>query len=1243
MNQELKIAMQTIRFLDESTNDYLYLYDLINERIYFTDKICQKYPFPPVGNQGITTDVWKNAIYSGDRRRLEEKLKKIREGQTEVHSMEYRLIDQEGNKVWVSCRGRVQKNSEGQPCFLIGSISEMALGRVVDSLTGLWNLERFMEDLGECLKTGAGYLMVLGIDNFKDINVKNGRTFGNYILRKTADILEGHAEYPMKLYRLDGDRFAVLFLKKNKKEIQEYYHSVKRDLDIFCTVSAGAVAYHSSDGQDSGIVYQYAENALDRAKKEGKDTLIFFSAEDFRKSLDRIEFQDELKDAVQNGCKGFYLCYQPQIDGRTFSIYGAEALLRYESKTRGVVSPLDFIPYLEQSGMICPVGLWVLKTAVDQCARWRRIIPNFHINVNISYVQLRQENIAELVLDILREASLPGDALTLEVTESIQLQDYSYFNKIFYQWKRHGIKIAIDDFGTGYSSLSYLKSIDIDETKIDRCFINRIHYNAYNYRLLSNMIELAHSARIQVCCEGVETEEELKALQRLKPDVFQGFLFARPYKKEEFESLYINQEAAEYKERLKREQGWRQMDSAENRFLPEREPREALDSIVENMDEMVYVCDAETRELYYLNPAGRKSTGIYDYKGRKCYQVLHDRNTPCEFCSRQKISEEKTSVRQIEESVTGRLFRIKDRLIPWRGKRAHLCIAEEIMEAGEDTSSDSALPDIQNQSAAWFEDVRENTKLGLWVIHLDEENGLAEMYADKVMNEVMGLEKPLPPQACYAHWYNRINEGYYHYVNLAVENIIQSGKLVQLEYTWKHPARGEVTVRCMGIRIPDCDGKICLQGYHRIISDLERPYFLPGGLNSEMFEYNEKKHTIYFHTDRKMISGESKKEQDFPECWIRDQIVHPHFVEVFREMFTNVQTKDNVRVREILLCSKNGIYEWFKLKTRHLSQKEKDVSTIAVLIEPAEQERTMELEYMRKSDFYEALLSETVAYAEVDVESGHFTMSGGLWESYVDKSRKKVENFNEVMSRHLESVVCSEDYEQYKKHLDLQYLKEMYKKGERNGKYSFRRYVDGCLCWMELVTHVFQDRYTENMYALLYLKNIDAVKKREIARENAAQRDPLTEVYNRIAFEQEVAAYVEKEGESTTGALIILDLDNFKQINDKFGHLKGDETLKAFTEVLKNTFRSHDLIGRLGGDEFLVFVKKVSDRQILNKRMGELFEKLGKTEKDLLACSAGICMITGKNFRYTDEVGKADIALYNSKKKGKNQYSYYDE
>ena len=231
------------------------------------------------------------------------------------------------------------------------------------------------------------------------------------------------------------------------------------------------------------------------------------------------ELLKELRFRVSEGCAGFFLQYQPQIECMGYDLFGVEALVRYRSAQGGIVPPDQFIPLLESTGLIVPVGNWVLETALRQCVAWREQLPGIHISVNVSYIQLMQPEFADRVLDLLEQTSLPGTALTLEITESMQLQDHRYFNKIFYKLQKQGVQIAIDDFGTGYSSLSYLKLISIDEIKIDRCFVSRIQHSAYNYRLVGNIIELARSAQIRVCCEGLETEQEFLALKELHPDL----------------------------------------------------------------------------------------------------------------------------------------------------------------------------------------------------------------------------------------------------------------------------------------------------------------------------------------------------------------------------------------------------------------------------------------------------------------------------------------------------------------------------------------------------------------------------------------------------------------------------------------------------------------------------------------------------------------------------------------------------
>lgn len=674
-----------IKFLEGTTEDYLFILNITTEEIYFPGKICETYNLPCSKNNRYCIKDFEKIVYSRDYGEVKNAWEQIKNGTVTEFNTECRLIDRNGDRIWVSVRGKSRLEKNGTSEVVIGRISDTVFEHKVDSLTGLLNGECFYRDIEKLEKAGKkGYLLMLGVDELQAINMKYGRGYGNYILKTITAMMEEVVDPSYKIYRLDGDRYAVNLEAQRRKTVEELYTSLQEKLDPYCTVSGGAVAYGERTEETietAEILYQYAETALDRAKRYGKNKLVFFSPEDYEKRLDIIDLQEELRECIKYDFFGFYLCYQPQIQQKDYSVFGAEALLRYSSPTRGTISPEIFIPILEQTDMMIPVGKWVLETALKQCKLWRETLPNFHISVNVSYVQMRSEEITGMVLELLKKTGLPGSCLTLEMTESMQLQNYQYFNRIFYTWKKHGIQIAIDDFGTGYSSLGYLKSMEINEVKIDRCFVNRIQHSAYNCRLISNMIELAHSAQIRVCCEGVETEEELSVLKEMEPDLYQGYLFAKPYETGEFEEYYIKEDSPRYKDCRERQKHFMELScTGKERNIPEAEEQENMEIIVESMDEIVFVSDIDSYELYYINPAGRRFTGIRDYKGMKCYNVIQGRKEPCEFCTNSKISNEKFYLWEQENTFLGRHFLLKDKLISWKGKKARLEIAIDITD-----------------------------------------------------------------------------------------------------------------------------------------------------------------------------------------------------------------------------------------------------------------------------------------------------------------------------------------------------------------------------------------------------------------------------------------------------------------------------------------------------------------------------------------------------------------------------------
>ena len=406
------------------------------------------------------------------------------------------------------------------------------------------------------------------------------------------------------------------------------------------------------------------------------------------------------------------MCYQPLIEGKNFKLLGAEALLRYRSPIRGLLSPGEFIMLLEKTGMICPVGKWILREALKQCLEWRKVVPDFRVSVNVSYVQLNQEGFVQEVLDVLEELGAPGDALTLEITESMHLRDFDKFNRIFSLWKQAGIYIAVDDFGTGYSSLSYLKRLQFDIIKIDQCFVSDVTESAYNYRLISTVQELANFSNILICLEGVETEKQLRLLSDLRPDVYQGYLFSRPVEANVFTASFIDNGADAYSDYKQKIQRFTSIDVKER----------MLDSHL----------------LWNL---------MYDDPG---YDIVHN-------------------------------------------------------------NAENILRDLE---------------LGLWITRMDNKAGVYEMFLDKSCSELMSASKAWSPQECYKNWFSRVCPECVHYVLQMLAKMINSGKIVQLEYNWQHPQAGVVRMRCVGIRVADSNGMVTLKGYHRIISNIIQTSFL---------------------------------------------------------------------------------------------------------------------------------------------------------------------------------------------------------------------------------------------------------------------------------------------------------------------------------------------------------------------------------------------------------------------------------
>ena len=646
----------------EITGDYYYLIDLKNRTMKFSQNVLNDFSF--ISND-CSVNVWLNRVYQLDLLKINSLINDIVSNKRQQYSISYRLKNNDGKYIWLNSRGKCYLDDD-KPRFVLGNFFK----KNDLSVTDFDDRQMLCQELKMIYKHGYnGFVLLIGIDNFRSINLKFGIEYGDNLIKQLFNSL---SKYGNTIFRVNGNCFCIYFINVLEDDIKRIFLEINNSLKPYCSISCGCVSIQKYDLVDGSMLLEYVESTLEEAKKLGPKRLLFFSAEEYEKKLMSLQLYEELYQAINNDYNGFSLYYQPQVYSENFEIFGAEALLRFYSPSRRMlISPNEFIPILEKNNMMYGLGLWVLKTAFKQCLKWREKISNFHISVNMSYMQLSNANICKDVLDVLKESGLAGNAVTIEITESAQLQDFLSLNSIFSLWKKEGIEISIDDFGTGYSGLSVLKELAIDEIKIDRSFIRGINNSAYNIRLLSNILQLADSFKIRVCCEGVENILELNLLEQLHTNTYQGYLFSKPCQASDFIFDY-----SKWQEELVNHSMGESIksDNANYDNLSLKQEH----SILSSTDDIISLCDVKTYEIYYLNKASQKMFGIKDYKGRKCFKVFYGLDAPCDFCPNKLLRYDKFYVWENWNSHCNKHFLFKDKIINIDDKKMRMQIGMDI-------------------------------------------------------------------------------------------------------------------------------------------------------------------------------------------------------------------------------------------------------------------------------------------------------------------------------------------------------------------------------------------------------------------------------------------------------------------------------------------------------------------------------------------------------------------------------------
>lgn len=424
-----------------------------------------------------------------------------------------------------------------------------------DFLTGLYNRMRCEQDLEHYIKQtlefgGEGALLYIDLDDFKHINDGLGHQYGDILLKNISESLQQISGVENNCYRMGGDEFIIILAHQQYAMLQQILGEIKtlftrpwmlKGADYYCTMSMGVVRF-PTDGDTVEELIKKADIALYEAKCSGKNRIEFYNDNVESTSFKRLDLEKNMRNATRNSFDEFEVYYQPIVDVTKPErpCTGAEALIRWNSDELGFISPTEFIPLAEYLGLINPIGGFVLGEACKRCKYWNDMgHPEFKVNVNLSVVQLLQNDIVDKIRSVLEETRILPQNLTLEVTESLAVNDMSRMKSILAEIRTLGVRVALDDFGTGYSSLNHIREMPIDVIKIDRCFIMDIGKDDFSNAFVKMVAELANAINVNVCVEGVETEEQLKALEGSKIQLIQGFYFGKPMQIEAFEEKYL--------------------------------------------------------------------------------------------------------------------------------------------------------------------------------------------------------------------------------------------------------------------------------------------------------------------------------------------------------------------------------------------------------------------------------------------------------------------------------------------------------------------------------------------------------------------------------------------------------------------------------------------------------------------------------------------------------------------------------
>lgn len=545
MHEKLPLQSEDLIRLINHMDVAVWIINIHNNKAFFSEgfsRIFGRTPSEFYQDVGL----WEKTIHPEDISVVLKRKNEKQKGQVTID--EYRIITPNGGVRWVQDRGIPYQDMDNHNIY-IGIILDITEQKMADEkikylayhddLTGLPNRKFFHEHLNSTIKKNQCNdtltLLFIDLDQFKFVNDSLGHNTGDQLLNEVAKRIKSCVREQDMVARHSGDEFIILIENVPKHDIDIIAKRILsllespffiKENEIFISASIG-ISIYPLDCSDAETLIKNADAAMYDAKFYGKNNFKYYSLDIENANNRKMSIVNGLHKALEN--KEFELYYQPKIITSSQSVYGVEALLRWKHPKHGNISPSEFIPLAEETGMIIPIGEWVLEEALRHYKHWdRQEIAPQSLCINISPRQLRDPQLLSKIKALINENHFIAQHLEIEITESVAIDNFDDTISILNQIRKTGIKVVLDDFGTGYSSLNYLRQFPIDALKIDKSFINEVLINSQTTAIVKSIISIAHSLNLPVIAEGVETEEQYNFLYELHCDFIQGYIISPP-------------------------------------------------------------------------------------------------------------------------------------------------------------------------------------------------------------------------------------------------------------------------------------------------------------------------------------------------------------------------------------------------------------------------------------------------------------------------------------------------------------------------------------------------------------------------------------------------------------------------------------------------------------------------------------------------------------------------------------------